>query len=160
MRLAEEFAVEAFDGLTALSHHDIREGSRMLLRKIMREHPERFPAPPLPLRTPKQKRRVVLRPSMRSFGSQLIEAVAKAYDIEPDELTSKSRQRHLVEARALIVDTLQKRGWSHPRIGLLLGGRDHSTTINASRNLDIYLKHSAECRDVYEALAPYREGEG
>lgn len=66
----------------------------------------------------------------------IIGVVAKATGFSAAQLTGGTRQRAMVDARAVIVKVLRGRGLSFARIGQMLGGRDHSTLMALHRDFD------------------------
>ena len=48
-----------------------------------------------------------------------------------EQVIAKDNRRDRVHARAEIYVLLRERGWSYPRIGALVGGRDHTTIMNS-----------------------------
>ena len=48
-----------------------------------------------------------------------------------EQVIAKGNSRERVRARAEIYVLLRERGWSYPRIGALVGGRDHTTVMNS-----------------------------
>ncbi len=63
---------------------------------------------------------------------------AEAIGSTPEEITGDRRNGELVAARAAVATVLRERGWSYPRIAASLGGRDHSTIMNACDRLEFY----------------------
>jgi len=82
------------------------------------------------------------------FASEIIAAVARELRTSSDLIISASRFGPDVRARACVVQIFRKRGMSFPQIGRRLGGRDHSTIINAYRNFDRYAIKRPELRQV------------
>lgn len=67
-------------------------------------------------------------------GKEVIEKVAKKYGITITLLRSEGRNQMLVRARREAVFRLREElGYSFPRIGDLLGGRDHTTALHNYR---------------------------
>ncbi len=63
--------------------------------------------------------------------SQVVETVAKFYNISVQELVSVSRSRELVQPRQVAMYLVrQETDASLPEIGALLGGRDHTTVLH------------------------------
>jgi len=89
-------------------------------------------------------------------GARLLRSVADAFDITCGELIGEGRSRKFVEARAVVVVVLRERGWSYPRIGKLIGGRDHSTVIWAHQCFDIHAKRNPMVLDMYNRFRPER----
>lgn len=76
-------------------------------------------------------------------GAKLLAAVALLGNVTVPELISERRARLLVRLRQVAVYVLSTRGWSSPRIGRLLGNRDHSTILyNLSCAKDLYEKNA------------------
>lgn len=70
---------------------------------------------------------------LKPIDPQLALAIAQRhFAISRDELLGQRRQNHLVVARAFVVWALRSLGrpMSYPKIGALLGGRDHATIIH------------------------------
>lgn len=62
----------------------------------------------------------------------IIDIVCRVLDVEKEELISKSRERHIVEARQIAMYFIHRYcNLSLKPIGNLFGGRDHSTVIHA-----------------------------
>lgn len=59
-----------------------------------------------------------------------IASVCKRFGITEEQLKSNSRISVLVMARTVIAKRLRKERLSFPSIGMLLGGRDHTTVIH------------------------------
>jgi len=59
-----------------------------------------------------------------------IASVCNRFGITDEQLKSNSRISVLVMARTVIAKRLRKEGLSTPSIGMLLGGRDHTTVIH------------------------------
>jgi hypothetical protein len=87
-------------------------------------------------------------------GMALVQAVADAFVISYGELIGQDRGRRYVEARAVVVAVLRERGWSYPRIGKLLGGRDHSTVIHAHQSFDIHAKRKPLVAALFNRFRP------
>ena len=127
----------------------LRQGSENLLRAMWRAHPEemrlRFLANYQVIKPSKGDGPVTPKAADRGthfFASELIDYVAEQFGFTHGELIGSGREKSLVEARAVIVRVLRSRGWSYPRIGKLLGGRDHSTIISADSRFDVYCKRN------------------
>lgn len=84
---------------------------------------------------------------------RVIHLAAHLFNITPEDITGKGRMQHLAHARHAIVHVLHtKQHWSFPRIGKLLGGRDHSTAINSRDRAAGLLKNDQAFAAVVEAL--------
>ncbi len=63
-------------------------------------------------------------------GEEVLMQVIRRRGIDRYSIEGKARKRHLVSARREVVKELCKRGFKLREIGLLMGGRDHSTIIH------------------------------
>lgn len=87
------------------------------------------------------------------FINELIACVAHAFLTTPEAVVSPSRWPREVCARSVISRILYERGnMSLPMIGRRLGGRDHSTVLNAINTFEKRAKAYPEMIAVYEAL--------
>ncbi len=68
---------------------------------------------------------------------EIIAAVERAYRLSPGTITGKSRVAIAVRARNTAAQVFRLRGNSTPKIGALLGGRDHSSIVHALRQFGI-----------------------
>jgi chromosomal replication initiator protein len=67
----------------------------------------------------------------------LIASVASAFDVTVADLSGRSRQRHIAEARQAAAWVLRRASpLSLEQIGRLLGGRDHTTIIHAVAQIE------------------------
>jgi chromosomal replication initiator protein len=63
---------------------------------------------------------------------QVIQAVARAYGIQPEQLLGRDRSREIALPRQVAMYLLREEGKvSLPQIGVALGGRDHTTVMYA-----------------------------
>jgi len=97
---------------------------------------------------------VAARGFMLHTGRDVIDACADACDISHGELIGSMRNVEFTRGRNLAAAVLRARGNSLPNVGRLLGGRDHSTVMNA---IDRFF--SREMKDprfvaAWETLAP------
>ncbi len=78
-----------------------------------------------------------LLPRRRKIDPEkVLEAVTQAYGITLQELRSKGRAKRIAVPRQVAMYLLrQEAGISLPRIGVLLGGRDHSTIMHGVRKV-------------------------
>lgn len=80
----------------------------------------------------------------------IIHTTAEYFDFTVAELNSKSRTRALVTARQIAMYLLRElTEMSLPKIGELMGGRDHTTVIHAERKIRELM---AERREVYNQV--------
>ena len=75
-------------------------------------------------------------------GAWVIAQVCREKELTPAQIKGHSRAREFVDARMRVAVILHRdRGWSLPRIGWLLGGRDPTTILHLVRkaeNMGIY----------------------
>jgi hypothetical protein len=94
------------------------------------------------------------KPGLPLSGSQLIQTVSDIFDVSYGEIIGEGRARPFVEARAVIVQVLRQRGWSYPRIGKLLGNRDHTTIMHAHDTFGIHAKRNPLVAATFNRLRP------
>lgn len=68
--------------------------------------------------------------------AEIIESVAKAYGQTKADMMSRVRTRRIAHVRSAVCYVLKQRGNSFPQIGRWLGGRDHSTIIDACERFE------------------------
>ena len=56
--------------------------------------------------------------------------VCEKHGVSLFELMGPSRRNKVIEARVDIVVRLKDKGYSYPEIGVMLGGRDHTTIMS------------------------------
>jgi chromosomal replication initiator protein len=79
--------------------------------------------------------------------SQVIEVVAKYYNISVPEIVSASRSKELVQPRQVAMYLIrQETDASLPEIGGLLGGRDHTTVIHGVERIKERLENEEQLR--------------
>ena len=91
------------------------------------------------------------RPTSFFDLGELIDSVAKDFDISHGELIGSDRGRVFVHARWVVWRILRDRGWSNRRAALALNRTDHSTVIHAMENFDVRAKHWPRVGASYEA---------
>ena len=80
----------------------------------------------------------------------ILHATGEYFNLTLEELTSKSRTRTLVTARQIAMYMLRElTEMSLPKIGQVLGGRDHTTVIHADRKIRELM---AERRTIYNQV--------
>lgn len=85
----------------------------------------------------------------RMFPRELVTAIATDAGFTYAEIVGRARSGPLVAVRAVCCRILRERGMSYPQIGRVLGGRDHSTIINALNKFD-YLCERWSMASLYE----------
>jgi chromosomal replication initiator protein len=81
------------------------------------------------------------------------QVVAKYYNLKVSELSSKRRNKSLVEARQLAM-FLAKELTPHslPQIGEAFGGRDHTTVIHSCRKISKQLQEGVSVQEDYDNI--------
>ena len=82
---------------------------------------------------------------------ELLFCVACSFGVTVPDLLGPSRSRLYTHPRAVIVKILHERGYSMKHAGRILGGRDHSTAINAVKNWDRYVARDHRLGIAYKA---------
>ncbi len=84
---------------------------------------------------------------------QVIERVAKFYQMTPKEMCSKSRVAHIKNARQVAMYLLSKElSMSTPKIALEVGVKDHTTVMHGIRKIEGDLKLNFTLRDQIAAI--------
>lgn len=63
-------------------------------------------------------------------AANAVDTAARIFEVARHDLTGAARQHHICRARWAVMLVLQRRGYSTPRIGRALGGRDHTTIMH------------------------------
>lgn len=85
-----------------------------------------------------------------STGARIIASVAEDFKTTPADLTGPARWKDYTAARAVVVRLLRDfTDKSYPEIGIIIGGRDHSTVINSNRKFDFYCKRTPVAKESY-----------
>lgn len=64
-------------------------------------------------------------------GDTVVRNIARRYGITVEKLRGYDRRRPVPTIRREVFRQLRAIGWSYPRIGAFMGGRDHSTIVYA-----------------------------
>lgn len=93
----------------------------------------------------------------RADRSVTIESIQKAvsdyFHLQPADLVSKSRTRHVSHPRQIAMYLCRRHtDASFPVIGDRFGGRDHTTVIHAQQVVEQRLKHDSALRQAVDAL--------
>lgn len=84
---------------------------------------------------------------------QVIEKVAKFYNMTPKEMCSKSRVTHIKNARQVAMYLLSNElGMSTPKIAIEIGLKDHTTILHGVKKIKADLKLDFSLRDQIAAL--------
>lgn len=84
---------------------------------------------------------------------QVIEKVAKYYNMTPKEMCSKSRVAHIKNARQVAMYMLSKElSMSTPKIATEVGVKDHTTVMHGIKKIEADLKLNFSLRDQINSL--------
>lgn len=84
---------------------------------------------------------------------QVVERVAKFYQLTPKEMCSKSRVAHIKNARQVAMYILSKDlSMSTPKIALEVGVKDHTTVMHGIKKIEGDLKLNFSLRDQISAI--------
>lgn len=76
----------------------------------------------------------------RNRGTVILREVAEKHKVSVEDLISERRHQYLVRPRQEVMYRLcTETDWSLPRIGRLLGGRDHTTVLHGRRKFEALL---------------------
>lgn len=76
----------------------------------------------------------------RNKGAEIVKEVCKKHGVSIQDLISERRHQYLVRPRQEMMYRLcTETDWSLPRIGRLLGGRDHTTILHGKRKFKALL---------------------
>jgi chromosomal replication initiator protein len=88
------------------------------------------------------------RPRKSLAVSDVVDKVARYFDIEPASIYEKTRRKEVVKPRQLIMYILREDFQvSYPAIGQKLGGRDHTTVIHSCEKIKRELKDDPELEE-------------
>jgi len=88
------------------------------------------------------------RPRKTLAVSDVVEKIARYYEVEPSSIYEKTRRKEIVKPRQLIMYILREDFQvSYPAIGQKLGGRDHTTVIHSCEKIKNALKGSNELEE-------------
>jgi chromosomal replication initiator protein len=83
----------------------------------------------------------------------ILAAVARHYGVSVDEIRGKSRQKEIVAPRHLAMYLLREDArLSYPQIGILLGGRDHSSVLHACDKIGSQIERNQPCANDARAV--------
>lgn len=83
----------------------------------------------------------------------ILESAALLFKVSRPEILGESRARQTVKARAAVAWVASKTaGYSSPRIGRELGGRDHSTILNLFKRADHWRAQDDDYRETIDTL--------
>ena len=88
------------------------------------------------------------RPRKTLAVSDVVDKVARYFDIDPSSIYEKTRRKEVVKPRQLIMYILREDFQvSYPAIGQKLGGRDHTTVIHSCEKIKRELKDDTELEE-------------
>lgn len=88
------------------------------------------------------------RPRKTLAVSDVVEKVARYFDIDPSSIYEKTRRKEVVKPRQLIMYILREDFQvSYPAIGQKMGGRDHTTVIHSCEKIKNQLKEDTELEE-------------
>ncbi len=88
------------------------------------------------------------RPRKSLAVSDVVDKVARYFDIEPASIYEKTRRKEVVKPRQLIMYILREDFQvSYPAIGQKLGGRDHTTVIHSCEKIKREVKENTELEE-------------
>ena len=88
------------------------------------------------------------RPRKSLAVSDVVDKVARYFDIDPASIYEKTRRKEVVKPRQLIMYILREDFQvSYPAIGQKLGGRDHTTVIHSCEKIKHEIKESTELEE-------------
>ena len=92
--------------------------------------------------------------SRKSLTSrQLFDAVSQAYNVSPENIVGKSREKKFAFPRQLIMFLMREElKMSYPSIGDELGGRDHTTAMHAHEKIARELENDLKLKQDLELL--------
>lgn len=84
---------------------------------------------------------------------RIVAVVAAKYDVSVRDLLGPSRLVIFCNPRHLAMYLVKRSfGWSWPRVGNIIGGRDHTTVINAIRRIERMIADDEEFAAFVEAI--------
>jgi chromosomal replication initiator protein len=88
------------------------------------------------------------RPRKSLAVTDVVDKIARYFDIEPASIYEKTRRKEVVKPRQLIMYILREDFQvSYPAIGQKLGGRDHTTVIHSCEKIKQELKGNPELEE-------------
>lgn len=88
------------------------------------------------------------RPRKTLAVSDVVDKIARYFDVEPASIYEKTRRKEIVKPRQLIMYILREDFQvSYPAIGQKLGGRDHTTVIHSCEKIKNDLKNNTDLEE-------------
>jgi chromosomal replication initiator protein len=99
------------------------------------------------------------RPRKSLAVTDVVDKIARFYDIEPASIYEKTRRKEVVKPRQLIMFILREDFQvSYPAIGQKLGGRDHTTVIHSCEKIKREVKDDKELEDEVTQIRQLLKG--
>lgn len=84
--------------------------------------------------------------------TERIQEVAELFKVDPAMLCGHSRVKHLIPARQALCWTLKQDGYSLDAIGLIIGGRDHTTILYSVEQAELRAREDARYAERLKQL--------
>ncbi len=86
----------------------------------------------------------------------IIEAVARFYDVDIKDVIGKGRRKELIRPRQITMFLMRKElNTSYPTIGQELGGRDHTTAMHACNKISKEIEKNERTRQELESIKQF-----
>ena len=86
----------------------------------------------------------------------IIEAVARFYDVDIKDVIGKGRRKELIRPRQITMFLMRKElNTSYPTIGQELGGRDHTTAMHACNKISKEVEKNERTRQELESIKQF-----
>jgi len=129
---------------------NIRELEGALNRTVAHAHVMRVP---LTLEAAQTALESILAHGGDLSPEQIVSAVARHYNLSEEQLTGPSRARAVSVPRQLAMFLIREEtGTSLPRIGALLGGRDHTTILHGCEKISAQIETDEQLRRDWLAI--------
>ncbi len=84
---------------------------------------------------------------------QILESVSQYYNIPPETITGKSREKKIARPRQIIMFLLREElSMSYPSIGQEIGGRDHTTAMHAYEKIKKEVANNLKLKQELEVI--------
>lgn len=91
--------------------------------------------------------------TVRITVDSILNATAEYFSVQVDDIKGPGRRREISHPRQIAIYLCrQLTDLSYPRIGKQIGGRDHSTILNASQKIEKQVETNAEVRKQVELI--------
>ena len=94
-----------------------------------------------------------IKPTPPLDAAQIIRVVAHYHELDPEDLKSSKRHHSIVIARQAAMYLCRKLlGYSYPQLGILFGGKDHSTAIYGIKKIKKLQENNKEIKNMLTTL--------